>query len=162
MTNKEKSLIIRKELKENGYNTRDFKVSVKDCGYSTTVNITIKNPHVNRREVKNILNHHEVCERDERTFEVLEGANTYLFIEYERGIFKEVSQEWAATAKGVMLEQAETISVFDGLTLINWERKGRLELRQNNKNEYVTLKVDDFNHLCELIYKFAEFGTIAA
>lgn len=162
MTNKEINAEIKKELKEAGYKAKDFSVSVKDCGYSTSIKIIIKSPDVNRKEIEKLLKHREEYEKDGRTYEILEGANTYLFIEYARGIFDEPSQEWAATARGAMNSQDETTRIFDGLYLINLEHRGRLEIRQQNEKDFCTFKCDDFNSLCIFLYKFAKFGTIAA
>lgn len=44
MTNKEIGNAIRATLKAEGYAPRDFSVRVRDCGYSTSADVTIKNP----------------------------------------------------------------------------------------------------------------------
>ena len=44
LTNRETNAAIKRELKAAGYNTKSFKVSVKDCGYSTSAHVTIKDP----------------------------------------------------------------------------------------------------------------------
>lgn len=158
MTNRETSLNIRRELKESGYNTRDFRISVKDSGYNTVIKIIIKNPHINRKDIKSLLIKYEQIDRDERSGEILDGCNTYLFISYEYGVFNEVSQTWASTAKGIMLDKSEVIRIFDDLNLINLVN--RLEIRQRNKNSNCSYLVSSFNELCEFLYKFAEFGSI--
>ena len=160
MTNKEMSAAIRKELKENGFS--GVFVSVKDSGYDTAIKVKIKNPDTNRLEVEKLLKHWEEIDRDERTGEILSGCNVYLFVEYQPGIFDEPAQEWAATAMGVMKSADETTKIFDGLFLINWERSGRLELRQQNEKDFCTRLVNSFNDLCIFLYKFVTFGTIAA
>ena len=162
MTNKEINTAIKQELKNAGYKASAFSVSVKDCGYSTSIKIKIKSPEVNRKEIEKLLNHWQEIDRDERTGEILQGCNTYLFVDYTDGIFSEVSQEWAATARGLMESKDETTRIFDGLYLINWEHSGRLEIRQQDEKEHCTFKVYNFSTLCEFIYKFAKFGTIAA
>lgn len=160
MTNKEMSAAIRKELKDNGF--KGVSVSVKDGGYDTAIRVKIKNPSINRLEVEKLLNHWEEIDRDERTGEILSGRNAYLFVEYQDGIFDEAAQKWAATATGAMNSKDETTRIFDGLYLINWEHSGRLELKQQNEKDYCTRCVYDFNALCVFLYKFANFGTIAA
>lgn len=159
MTNKELNATIKKELKEAGYNTKDFSVSVKDCGYSTSIKVKVKNPYVNRKEVESLLRHHEAYEQDNRTYEVLQGGNTYLFVEYEYGIFEAVAQDWAATASELMKSTEEITRIFDGLYLLNMS--GHLEIRQRNAKDNVTRKCD-YTSLCEYLFKFAHFGTIAA
>ena len=162
MTNKEMNEAIKKELKKAGYNTKDFSVSVKDAGYETSIRIKIKSPEVNKKEIEKILNHWKVVDYDERTMEILSGGNTFLFIEYLDGIFEEVSREFVADAMGAMESQDETTKIFDGLYLINWEHKGQLTLRQQDENGTCSKNIFNFQKLCELIYKFAKFGTIAA
>lgn len=162
MSNKELNAAIKNELKKAGYNTRDFRVSVKDCGYSTSAHVTIKSPKISITEIRNILNCFEEIDRDERTGEILEGANLYLFIEYEDGIFDIVSQDWAATARSAYESKDETTTIFDGLYLINLDHAGDLEIRQQNGANHCTRKVYDFKHLCEFIYKFSTFGNIEA
>lgn len=161
MTNKEINTAIKKELKDAGYRTRDFSVSVKDCGYSTSIRITIKNPEINRKTVERLLLHWESVDRDLVTGEILGGANTYLFIRYADGIFTEVSQEWATTACGVFSSNDEVVMIFDGLYFINKDRKNHFEIRQQDKREHCTLQCNDFLELCVFIYKFAKFGSIA-
>lgn len=161
MTNKEMNAAIKKELKETGYNTRDFSVSVKDCGYSTCIKIRIKNPEIDRGKIENLLKKHEVYDRDIANCEILEGGNTYLFVEYVDGIFDEVAQEWAATAKGAMMSQNECIALFDGLYLINSKQYNGLRIQQQNAINHCSYNVYTFQQLCVFIYKFAKFGTIA-
>ena len=163
MTNKEINAAIKNELKEAGYKTRDFSVSVKDSLYDTAIRITIKNPEINRKEIERLLSHWQEIDYDERSGEILAGANTYLFIDYAEGIFEVPAvTEWAATARGVWESKDETTRIFDGLYLINWEHSGNLEIRQQDERDCCTFKVYSFAKLCEYIYKFARFGTIAA
>lgn len=162
MTNKELSMSIRKTLKEAGYTSKDISVSVKSSIYDTAAHITIKNPHVNKLDIEKLLKpKYEEYEKDTASDEILQGGNTYLFIQYEYGIFDEVSQEWAATARGLMVSNEEIEEVFKGLYLLNLNHSGNLEIRQQNEKGRCSLKVFDFSHLCEILYKFAEFGTIA-
>ena len=161
MTNRELNTVIKQELKDTGYNVKDFSVSVKDCGYSTSVTVKIKNPEVNRKEVEKLLSHHEEYERDSRTNEILSGGNTYLFIDYIPGIFDEVAQEWAVTANLVLQSKDETTRIFDGLYLINYEHQGQLEIVQQNEKAHCRFQCNTFNSFCVYLYKFKKFGTIA-
>ena len=160
ITNKEMSLSIRRELKENGYNIKDFKVSVKDSGYNTAIKITIKNPHINKKGIENILSKYESIETCKRTNEVLDGCNIYLFVEYEYRLFDEVAQEWASTAKGLMIDKNEKMRIFNGLYLINDKKEKYMRIMQQDANEHCTRIICNFNELCEYLYKFAEFGSI--
>lgn len=163
MTNKELNSQIKKELKNAGYNTRDFKVSVKDCGYSTSIHVTIKNPEINRVEIENILKHHEIIDYDHRTYEILAGANDYLFVDYASGIFDEPAvTEWSVTATDILKNSTdETTRLFDGLYLINWKREGKLELMQQTKDFHGRRCIYNLKDLCIYLYKFAHFKTIS-
>lgn len=161
MTNKELSMKIRTSLKEAGYTQKDIKVSVRSSRYDTAAKITIHNPHIDRHRIEKILRPaYEEIDRDDITGEILQGGNTMLFIEYEYGIFEEVAREWMATAKGLMQSKAEVTRIFDGLYLLDPDHCGALEIRQQDENTSCTYRVHSISHLCEFLYKFAEFKTI--
>ena len=84
-----------------------------------------------------------------------------LFIEYEYGVFEDVAREWMATAKGLMQSKAEVTRIFDGLYMLDPDHCGALEIRQQDENTSCTYRVHSISHLCEFLYKFAEFKTIA-
>lgn len=160
MTNREMNTSIKNQLKETGYNIKDFSVSVKDCGYSTSIKVTIKSPYINRKEIETLLSKHQSIDKDIANGEILEGGNTYIFVEYQYGIFETVAyKEWSATAMGLMKEKKEIIRIFDGLYLLSMN--GTMEIRQQNEKCHAT-RCCDFGSLCEYIFKFAHFGTIAA
>ena len=162
MTNKELSMKIRKSLKEAGYTQKDIKVSVRSSRYDTAEKITIHNPHIDRHRIEKILRPaYEEIDRDDITGEILQGGNTMLFIEYEYGVFEDVAREWMATAKGLMQSKAEVTRIFDGLYLLDPDHCGALEIRQQDENTSCTYRVHSISHLCEFLYKFAEFKTIA-
>jgi len=162
MTNKELSMKIRKSLKKAGYTQKDIKVSVRSSRYDTAAKITIHNPHIDRHRIEKILRPaYEEIDRDDITGEILQGGNTMLFIEYEYGVFEEVAREWMATAKGLMQSKAEVTRIFDGLYLLDPDHCGALEIRQQDENTSCTYRVHSISHLCEFLYKFAEFKTIA-
>lgn len=101
MTNKELSLAIRKTLKEAGYTSKDVKVSVKDAGYSTAARLNIVNPLVSRTAIQELVKGYEEIDRDERTYEILSGGNTYVHVEYECGLFEELVTPYVESAKKV-------------------------------------------------------------
>ena len=162
MTNRELSARIKNDLKAAGIDPRAVRVSVRDAGYSAAAHIRIMSPEVSAEAVRRILAYRESYDRDERTGEILAGANLYIFVEYADGIFDTVAQEWAATARGVLASKDETTRIFDGLYLINWERSGRLSVRQQNAEYSGNVNISGFADLCKYIYKFAQFGSIVA
>ena len=161
MTNQELKATIKNELKKEGY-AKGYTISVRDCGYSTSVKIKITSPEINRIEIEKIANRFQEIDRDERTGEILAGGNCYIFTEYKDGIFEEVTKEWIATATGAIMSKDETTKIFDGLYLLNLEHCGRLELIQQNEKDHCRRYVANLKQLTTMIYKFAKFGTIAA
>lgn len=159
MTNREMNASIKNELKLAGYNLKDFSVSVKDCGYSTSIKVTVKNPYVNRKDVESLLLNHQDIDKDSVTGEILEGGNTYLFVEYQYGLFEQVSLEWSSKASELMESTSEITRIFDGLYLQNIN--GILEIRQRNAKDSVIRRCG-YKSLCEYLFKFSQFGTIAA
>lgn len=106
-TNKEIKKEITAELKESGYNSRKVSVSVKDAGWSTKIDITIKDPTVNAHEIEAIVSKRESIDRDERTGEILAGCNTYVFVAYKYGLFDELASDYLAEAEKAMNHMAE-------------------------------------------------------
>lgn len=106
-TNKEIKKEIAAELKEAGYNSRKVSVSVKDAGWSTKIDITIKDPTVNAHEIEAIVNKRESIDRDERTGEILAGCNTYVFVAYKYGLFDQLANDYLAEAENAMHHMAE-------------------------------------------------------
>lgn len=102
MTNRELGTAIRNDLKANGYKIRDFSVRVRDSLYDTAVDIRIKNPMIRKSEVEKIVKKYEEVDRDAATGEILAGANTYIFTQYEYGIFEEAAAELLPTAEKVL------------------------------------------------------------
>ncbi len=102
MTNKELGKAIRNELKANGYKAKDISVRVRDSLYDTAVNINIKSPMIRKSAVESIVKKYDEIDRDERTGEILAGANTYVFVQYEHGIFEEVAAPLMAAAEKVL------------------------------------------------------------
>ena len=109
MTNKELGSAIRATLKTSGYAPRDISVRVRDCGYSTSASVTIKNPEIRRESVERLLSKFESIDRDYATGEILAGGNCYLFVDYADGIFDVPAQEMATTAAGILREKRECI-----------------------------------------------------
>lgn len=79
---------VRAALKSAGYNAR--LVSVRNQSYSTdsSVSVTIRSATAPLGEIKAIAKHFERIDRD-HSGEILAGGNTYLHIEYGRGVLAE-------------------------------------------------------------------------
>ena len=127
MTNRELSTEIRKKLKEAGFTSKDYSIRVRDAGFSTSVDIRVKNPRVRLSDIEQITKRYESVEHDERTGEVLEGGNIYTFCQYENGIFDEVILPLMETSEKVFIS-----SKWDG-------RK----IAENELTEVRLVKVDE-------------------
>lgn len=143
MTNKELSQAIRKELKENGYTSKDYSISVKDALYDTSVRIRVKNPLVRISEIKSVVKKFESVERDERTMEILAGGNTYVHCQYEYGIFNEVSAPLVPIAEKVLNSE-------------KWDGK---KIAENEEKEIHIIKINDFE---SRLYEFIKGESMSA
>lgn len=54
MTTKEKAQELRNKLKEKGYKRNDISIRSGYCGYSSYIDVTIKNPEINRFDIEKI------------------------------------------------------------------------------------------------------------
>ncbi len=82
---------IKAAIKELGYNpNKDVTIRENRCGYDWSFTITIRNPIVNFNAINNIAKTCQVIHRDERSFEVLGGANVWI----DTKIKDEVAEIW--------------------------------------------------------------------
>lgn len=74
---------IRTELKKH-YGITSRQVSVRASSYSmgSSIDVTINDPAVDIREVKNAADRHEKIDRCQVTGEILSGGNRYLSVSY--------------------------------------------------------------------------------
>lgn len=85
---------IKKYLKENGIDTKNINVKGSNCGYSESYNITIKDIKVDIEKVRELVKKFESYEIDERTGEILEGGNTYIFVNYDYNTLKLANEKY--------------------------------------------------------------------
>jgi hypothetical protein len=82
---------IAADLKTAGYKARQVTVKSNDAGYSTSITITIRDPAVDFSIVEEIERRYIHIDRDERTFEILCGGNTFVDIK----VTDEVKEKWS-------------------------------------------------------------------
>jgi hypothetical protein len=102
LSNKELSKAIQNDLKAAGVPRAAYSIRVQDCGYSVSVRINIKDLSVLPAEVKRIALHYQEYERDV-SGEILQGGNTYIFVDYDWKTLNNASapyQEKAAAIRG--------------------------------------------------------------
>lgn len=75
---------IRNDLKKAGYKV-PAQVTVKQRrgGYSTALDVVIKDLHVDFNDVSDIAQKYEEISRDVRSGEILSGGNTFIFVKYD-------------------------------------------------------------------------------
>lgn len=158
MTNKELSQTIRNDLKAAGYTNKDIGVRVKDCGYSTSAYVTVKNPNINKKEIAQIVKHHNDFEIDQRTQEILEGGNTYIFIDYADGIFDEVSKPYMSEAEKLINKDVEVQTIKENIYFIH---DGiNYMLRDQNPGMFGTRYVANVEELATYLFKIYNFNSI--
>ena len=102
MTNKELGAKIRAELKAAGIPARAVSVRVKDAGYSTSVRVSIKDINVSLEKVKRIAEGYEEIRRDERSYEILEGCNTYVVVDYDSDMMRDEREKYMEEAQRIV------------------------------------------------------------
>lgn len=170
MSNKELSQMIRKELKNAGFTSKDVSVRVRASLYDTAVDVTVKNPLARLSEVEEITKKFSQVEYDERTVEILAGCNVYVHCQYEYGIFKDVIAPLVPTAEKVLSSEkwngrkiAENENSEVHYIRINsvesrlYEYKKGIEIQ--SPESYI---IHFANDLAVAIWRFQNVGTIYA
>lgn len=80
MTSTEKAKAIRTALKEAGFNQKQINVKKQFGGYSVAFYVTIRDANIDKSTIENIVNKFKSIDYDERTGEILEGGNDYVFV----------------------------------------------------------------------------------
>lgn len=160
MTNKELSRKIRNELKASGYTSKDVSIRVKDCGYSTSVWATIKNPTISKSKITSMLKKYDEYERDHATGEILEGGNTYVFVDYEYGVFDEVIKPYLETAENLNNSPEECNKISENIYFINSDYDKKIV--DQNPGVFQSRRVGSIEELAEYLYKIDTFNSLCA
>ena len=83
---------VKKAIKESGISTKGISVRKTYGGYSVVFHITVKDLTLDLKEIKKAVNKFQEIGYDEATGEVLEGANTYIFVEYDYDTMQEAKK----------------------------------------------------------------------
>lgn len=99
-----KATDIKNELKELGYNVKDFKISVKHRGCADIyINVTVKNIMLNLNEIDSILKEkYESIDYDELTCEILQGGNIFVLVEYDEEVMYQAIKQRKADAQKIL------------------------------------------------------------
>ena len=164
MTNKEINAAVKKELKAAGYNTKDFRVSVKDSLYDRVIRVTVKNPYISRAKIEGVLKHWESYEIDQRTAEILQGGNTYLFVEYASDIIDQIPEEEKEKALAILKSKPDGVQIAkngeNSLHAFSEDYRTRvIEFNGRSQQTIFTYNSADF---VLALFRFWNLGTITA
>lgn len=164
MTNKELNAAIKADLKQAGYNPKDFRVSVRNSRYDTVAQITIKSPCIYRDEIESLLRHWQSYEVDPRTLEVLQGGNCYLFVEYGTGIVDKIPQEYRDKAAAILEKKLEGVKIAENKkkSLYISCEEYRTRITEFNGHTHKTIFTYSTDNFILAYYRFVAFGRIAA
>jgi len=163
MTIKELNAAIKADLKKAGYNPKDFRVSVRYSRYDIDARVTIQNPSICRDEVENILNHWQSYEVDPRTLEVIQGGNSYLFVEYGTGIADMIPQMYRDKATAILEQKPEGVKVAENgeKSLHVFYGEYRTFVTVFNGNAGKTIITFNTNEFILVYYQFVTLGKIS-
>ena len=85
---------LRATLKEMGFNSRQVSVKSGYCGYSTSMDVTIKARGISVPQVEELANKYKSVRHDEMTGEILSGGNTYVTVGYKRELLEEIGEDY--------------------------------------------------------------------
>lgn len=161
---------IKKYLKENGIDTKNISVKGSNCGYSESYNITIKDITVDIEKVRELVKTFESYERDERTGEILEGGNTYIFINYDYNTLKLANEKYNGVVLNVInknlnkhcMQDIEAWNNGDGVVrlsdnIIIFRNGNTYEVRESKS--YKTLRVG-IGYIAEALIQLGKLNEV--
>lgn len=125
---KEKAKEFKKELKQKGYDLKDFSIRTR---YNEMI-VKIKNYKVNKSEIEKIAFKYERVDYDEKLGEILAGGNDFVWVEYDVD-FSQIYEDYKDKALELIEKLNEEIA-----TRRNWA----IEI---NKKYYLN-KLNDFEY----------------
>lgn len=104
LSNRELSKAIQNDLKAAGVPRAAYSIRVSNAGYSTAVDIYVKDISVRPETIREVVNKRESIRYDERCQEILAGGNTfinvrrdYTALDFARAPFMERAMEFTAS-----------------------------------------------------------------
>ena len=158
------SKIIKEEIKKSGVDTKKISVKKESGWLETAFYVIIKSPAINKKKIDEIVSKFEKYERDYMTGEILTNANTFIFVEYEHGIFDEVIKPHIEQAQKAIesLKSADWKRIYninENLTLsISIEGKGYTVRQQDDYSKKCTIR--NTKQLAECMYLQKQFNDI--
>lgn len=102
-----KAAEIRKLYKAKGWTSRQISVRSAPCTYSSSIDITIKDPTIPMGPVKKIAAEFESIRRCEASGEILGGGNTFVSVEYSREAREQMAAKFVEKIKAAVPAEGE-------------------------------------------------------
>lgn len=169
---KEKTQLIRKQLKDIGITNKQVSVKGKNALYDESITLVIKDLKIPFNTVSEIAEKLEVIRYDEYNGEILASCNTYVNVQFDYDAMKIEREKYLNYAKEIIEKykdtpegQLETIAVKEDMEVLynpNWCRGNgfKIELCKLVPQEYKGEKYNSLDCIkryearCE--YSFAE------
>lgn len=138
----EKAKIIRGIFKKMGYNSKQISVVVKR--YSS-INITIKDINISIKDIETISLKYEKIDTCEKTGEILQGCNDYVFVKYDYDILKKNASMYYDYCNDIIENNKENkylIEIYNdnSIRVLYWNKHNAnvpyVRVEQNNKIDY--------------------------
>lgn len=130
-----KQSIINK-LKENGINRRSYSIK---SSYGNAISITLKSIEVNLHTVERLVKEYQSIDRDERTGEILQGGNTYIFVSYDDDMIRVESEKYLEQAQSIIanseLKFGDTLATFANGNRLHYDAMGEYLCVLGNGND---------------------------
>lgn len=101
MGSKDAAAAMRVAFKAKGWSARKVSVRVRGCGYSSAIDVSIRDASVAKRDVESIAAEHRSVRYCHMSGEVLMGGNCYVDVEYAHGVLDGVKAEIAEAVKDI-------------------------------------------------------------
>ncbi len=102
MTNRELSAAIIKRLTDGGIPRKAYRIRTTDAGHSTSVSISVRDLSVSIKKVEKLAGVYERIRRCEYSGEILMGANTYVFVQYDYEALRNAAADFLDDAKSII------------------------------------------------------------
>lgn len=112
MGSKDSAAAMRVAFKAKGWSARKVSVRVRGCGYSSAIDVSIRDASVAKRDVEAIAFEHRSVRYCHMSGEVLMGGNCYVDVEYAHGILDGVKAEIAEAIKDIEAGEVRDVRGF--------------------------------------------------
>lgn len=162
LTTKTQVKELRAELKDLGYSNRKISIKHEYCGYSESVSVTIKDLTVPISQIEPLVTKLKYIRYDEVTQEVLEGANTYVNVQYDSELLYSAIDERLERAQKIIDLTKKKNTEFllfetDTTEIIMIPRSHIIGVLSIRRKGEVIAAIDTNYTVCQTVYDIARF-----